>query len=78
MNKYQNEELFDVIQKDEEFIELYDENLYVDEVTNSNKNIEKKNLETKKNDIIKNNVIIKSENNSEYRPNREYTYNSIK
>ena len=76
LNKYQNEELFDVIQKDdEEFIELYDKNLYEDEVTNSHKNIEeKKNLETKKNDIIKNNVIIKSENNSEYRPNREYTY----
>ena len=45
MNKYQNEELFDVIQKDdEEFIELYDENLYEDEVTNSNKNIEKKTI----------------------------------
>ena len=45
LNKYQNEELFDVIQKDdEEFIELYDENLYEDEVTNSNKNIEKKRI----------------------------------
>ena len=49
MNKYQNEELFDVIQKDdEEFIELYDENLYEDEVTNSNKNIEKKEFRNKK------------------------------